>query len=192
MAAYLLTRNVIRARLYLYTEICGGYVRKSSKFFYNSAPKVEQYYLQSFTCFSVFYLPLTCEHQIHISHLGSSYLFSLRQHNKHFDYYLIVRSRKPSTKLRFENRLPGPSTVYRRTTWSPSRPASTSTRSSASASRSSGSIRGRRSAICFLGYLIGRLVFPYSHLLKIRKILCRGFYDFKYGISLLQSSVPDP
>jgi hypothetical protein len=29
----------------------------------------------------VFYFPLTCEYQIHISHLGIFYLFSLRQQN---------------------------------------------------------------------------------------------------------------
>jgi hypothetical protein len=45
VAAYLSTRNVIMAQL-----ICGGYARKSTKLFYNSAPKVEQYYLQSITC----------------------------------------------------------------------------------------------------------------------------------------------
>jgi hypothetical protein len=36
-------------RDFIYTEICEGYARKSSKLFYISAPKVEQYYLQSLT-----------------------------------------------------------------------------------------------------------------------------------------------
>jgi hypothetical protein len=36
-------------RDFIYKEICEGYARKSSKWFYNSAPKVEQYYLQSLT-----------------------------------------------------------------------------------------------------------------------------------------------
>ncbi len=39
---------MLLCRDYIYTEICGGYSRKSSKLFYNSAPKVEQYYLQYF------------------------------------------------------------------------------------------------------------------------------------------------
>jgi hypothetical protein len=42
MAAYLLTRNVLW-RDFICTEICGGDAKKSSKWFYNSAPKVEQY-----------------------------------------------------------------------------------------------------------------------------------------------------
>jgi hypothetical protein len=41
VAAYLLTRNVLW-RDFLCTEICGGDAKKSSKWFYNSAPKVEQ------------------------------------------------------------------------------------------------------------------------------------------------------
>ncbi len=36
-------------RDFIYTEIRRGYARKSSKLFYNSAPKVEQFYLQSLT-----------------------------------------------------------------------------------------------------------------------------------------------
>jgi hypothetical protein len=48
VAAYLLTRNVLW-RDFICTEICGGDAKKSSKWFYTSAPKVEQYYLQSLT-----------------------------------------------------------------------------------------------------------------------------------------------
>ncbi len=56
-----LTRNFIMARLYVYTEICGGYARKSSELFYNSAPKVEQYYLQNLT-YSLVWTPNTILH----------------------------------------------------------------------------------------------------------------------------------
>jgi hypothetical protein len=47
------------ARL-LCTEICGEHAKKSSKWFYDSAPKVEQVYLQSLTC-----LTSSCAHQIY-------------------------------------------------------------------------------------------------------------------------------
>jgi hypothetical protein len=47
-SSLLSTLNVIMARLF--TEICGGYAKKSFKWIYYSAPKVEQHYLQSITC----------------------------------------------------------------------------------------------------------------------------------------------
>ncbi len=56
VAAYLLTR--IMAQI-ICTVICGGEAKKSSKWFQNSAPKVEQYYLQSLTCLARVHIKYT-------------------------------------------------------------------------------------------------------------------------------------
>jgi hypothetical protein len=61
VAAYLLTRNVLW-RDFICTEICGRYAKKSFKWFYNSAPQVEQYYLQLFTSLARVYIKYTSSH----------------------------------------------------------------------------------------------------------------------------------
>jgi hypothetical protein len=75
VAAYLLIRNVLW-REFICTEICGGYVKKSSKWFYNSAPKVEEHYLQSFTCLSHVHIKYNSSHDF------AAYYFISQQYYK--------------------------------------------------------------------------------------------------------------
>jgi hypothetical protein len=87
---YCIVRYGIMARL-LCTEICGEHAKKSSKWFYNSAPKVEQYYLQSLTC-----LTSSCAHQIYfftcllLHHNNIFFLISFLQAAALFYMILVI------------------------------------------------------------------------------------------------------
>jgi hypothetical protein len=62
---YCIVRYSIMARI-ICTEICGGHAKKSSKWFYNSAPKVEYC---TVVLLSVFNLPSSREHQINFKNI---------------------------------------------------------------------------------------------------------------------------
>jgi hypothetical protein len=82
VAAYLLTCNVLW-RDFIRTEICGGDAKKSSKWFYNSAPKVEQYYLQSLTCLARVHIKYTSSHGYAVYNFISTDLIFLSCLSKH-------------------------------------------------------------------------------------------------------------
>jgi hypothetical protein len=74
VAAYLLTRNALW-RDFVCAEICGGDAKKSSKWFENSAPKVDQYYLQSFTSLARVFIKYTSSHDFASYYFISRVLF---------------------------------------------------------------------------------------------------------------------
>jgi hypothetical protein len=86
---------------FIFTEICGGYARKSSKLFYNSAPKVEQYYLQSTTCLARVNIRYNSSHGFAVFiHLATVSYFMSISHEAHTSPEINTYMRRQAPSIR--------------------------------------------------------------------------------------------